>query len=99
MIIYLTLMPKAVIYPVLVTGTVAASIADIDFVKRREDIEGVFEDGTVSFLSIASIRHGFKTLRSLTISAISRYAEKNMCIYIKLLLLNSWLHKYDIISW
>lgn len=58
-----------------ITGTVAASIADIDFIKRREAIEELFEDGTVSFLSIASIRHGFKTLNSLTVSAISRYAE------------------------
>lgn len=57
------------------TGTVAASIADIDFIKRREGIEELFEDGTVSFLSIASIRHGFKILNSLTLSAISRYAK------------------------
>ncbi|KAK7846169.1 molybdenum cofactor sulfurase [Quercus suber] len=55
------------------TGTVAASIADIDFVKRREGIEELFEDGTASFLSIASIRHGFKILNSLTLSAIGRY--------------------------
>ncbi|XP_073226054.1 molybdenum cofactor sulfurase isoform X4 [Cicer arietinum] len=54
-------------------GTVAASIADIDFIKRREGIEELFEDGTVSFLSIASIRHGFKILNSLTLSAISRH--------------------------
>lgn len=57
------------------TGTVAASIADIDFVKRREGIEELFEDGTASFLSIASIRHGFKILNSLTISAIGRYVK------------------------
>ncbi|WVZ03488.1 hypothetical protein V8G54_024294 [Vigna mungo] len=55
-----------------ITGTVSASIADIDFVKRREGIEEMFEDGTVSFLSIVSIRHGFKILSSLTASAISR---------------------------
>ena len=57
------------------TGTVAASIADIDFIKRREGIEELFEDGTTSFLSIASIRHGFKILNSLTISAICRYVN------------------------
>ncbi|KAL6314879.1 hypothetical protein AAG906_029096 [Vitis piasezkii] len=56
-------------------GTVAASIADIDFVKRRNDIEELFEDGTASFLSIASIRHGFKLLNTLTISAISRHTS------------------------
>ncbi|XP_059591650.1 molybdenum cofactor sulfurase isoform X2 [Vitis vinifera] len=56
-------------------GTVAASIADIDFVKRRNDIEELFEDGTASFLSIASIRHGFKLLNTITISAISRHTS------------------------
>lgn len=56
----------------LLTGTVAASIADIDFVKRRESVEELFEDGTTSFLSIASIRHGFKLLNSLTATAISQ---------------------------
>lgn len=54
-------------------GTVAASIADIDFVKRREGIEESFEDGTLSFLNIASIRHGFNILNTLTTSAISRH--------------------------
>ncbi|XP_057950227.1 molybdenum cofactor sulfurase isoform X2 [Malania oleifera] len=54
-------------------GTVAASIADIDFVKRREGVEELFEDGTVSFLSIASICHGFKVLNNLTMSAIYRH--------------------------
>lgn len=55
-------------------GTVAASIADIDFVKRREGIEEFFEDGTISFLSIAALHHGFKILNTLSMSAISRYA-------------------------
>ena len=45
-------------------------------------VEDLFEDGTVSFLGIASIRHGFKTLSSLTVSAISRYAEEHLYIYI-----------------
>ncbi|XP_020238282.1 molybdenum cofactor sulfurase isoform X3 [Cajanus cajan] len=54
-------------------GTVSASIADIDFIKRREGIEELFEDGTISFLSIVSIHHGFKILNSLTVSAISRH--------------------------
>ncbi|XVF79356.1 hypothetical protein PTKIN_Ptkin14bG0215300 [Pterospermum kingtungense] len=36
-------------------GTVDASIADVDFVRRREGVEEHFEDGTISFLSIASI--------------------------------------------
>ncbi|GJR66145.1 molybdenum cofactor sulfurase isoform X1 [Tanacetum coccineum] len=56
-------------------GTVAASIADIDYVKRREGIEESFEDGTLSFISIASIRHGFGILNSLTTLSISRHTS------------------------
>lgn len=56
-------------------GTVAASIADMDFVKRRDGIEESFEDGTASFLSIASIRHGFRILNTLKISSISRHTS------------------------
>ncbi|KAF7824910.1 molybdenum cofactor sulfurase isoform X1 [Senna tora] len=67
-------------------GTVAASIADIDFIKRREGIEELFEDGTVSFLSIASIRHGFKILNTLTISAISRHTT-SLALYTRKMLL------------
>lgn len=58
-----------------ISGTVAASIADIDFVKRREGIEELLEDGTSSFLSIASLHHGFRILNTLTSSAISRYVK------------------------
>ncbi|KAK6270322.1 hypothetical protein POUND7_007427 [Theobroma cacao] len=54
-------------------GTVAASIADIDFVRRREGVEEHFEDGTISFLSVASIRHGFKIFSTLTASAVCRH--------------------------
>ncbi|XP_068479861.1 molybdenum cofactor sulfurase isoform X2 [Phaseolus vulgaris] len=65
---------------------VSASIADIDFVKRREGIEELFEDGTVSFLSIVSIRHGFKILSSLTVSAISRHIA-SLALYTRKMLL------------
>lgn len=61
------------VLPLKNAGTVAASIADIDFVKRREGIEESFEDGTVSFLNIASVRHGFNILNTLTPLSISRY--------------------------
>lgn len=53
-------------------GTVAASIADIDFVQKRKSIEQVLEDGTISFLSISSLQYGFKIIDMLTISAIAR---------------------------
>lgn len=56
-------------------GTVAASIADLDFVKHRDGIEESFEDGTASFLSIASIRHGFQIVNTLTISSIFRHTS------------------------
>uniref|UniRef100_A0A1J3IJS7 Molybdenum cofactor sulfurase n=1 Tax=Noccaea caerulescens TaxID=107243 RepID=A0A1J3IJS7_NOCCA len=63
-------------------GTVAASIADIDFVKRRERVEDFFEDGSASFLSIAAIRHGFKLLKSLTPSAIWMHTT-SLSMYVK----------------
>lgn len=56
----------------ILVGTVAAAIADIDFVKRREGVEEFFEDGTISFLSIAAIQHGFRIMNMLTTSSISR---------------------------
>ncbi|XP_068654808.1 molybdenum cofactor sulfurase isoform X2 [Aristolochia californica] len=67
-------------------GTVAASVADIDFVKRREGIEEWFEDGTLSFLSIASLHHGFKIVNMLSISAISRHT-KSLATYTRRILL------------
>ncbi|KAK4285083.1 hypothetical protein QN277_001827 [Acacia crassicarpa] len=54
-------------------------------VLRREAIEDLFEDGTVSFLGIASIRHGFKTLSSLTVSAISRHT-RSLALYTRKML-------------
>ncbi|KAK2972002.1 hypothetical protein RJ640_005022 [Escallonia rubra] len=67
-------------------GTVAASIADIDFVKRRERTEEFLEDGTISFLSIASIHHGFKILNTLNISAISWHTA-SLATYVRNMLL------------
>lgn len=67
-------------------GTVAASIADIDFVKRREGIEESFEDGTISFLSIAAISHGFKILNTLTMPSILRHTT-SLASYVKTILL------------
>uniref|UniRef100_A0A0D9WT44 Molybdenum cofactor sulfurase n=1 Tax=Leersia perrieri TaxID=77586 RepID=A0A0D9WT44_9ORYZ len=63
-------------------GTVAASIADIDFVQKRKSIEQVLEDGTVSFLSIASLRHGFKMIDTLTTSAIGRHTA-SLATYVR----------------
>ncbi|WCJ37029.1 Molybdenum cofactor sulfurase [Euphorbia peplus] len=68
-------------------GTVAASFADMDFVKRRKSIEELFEDGTVSYLSIASIRHGFKILNSLTAPAICRHTT-SLTMYVEKILLS-----------
>ncbi|KAK4398729.1 Molybdenum cofactor sulfurase [Sesamum angolense] len=68
-------------------GTVAASIADVDFYKRRDGIEEYFEDGTLPFLSVASLRHGFKILNALTISTISRHTM-SLALYVRKALLN-----------
>lgn len=67
-------------------GTVAASIADIDFVKRRDGVEEFFEDGTTSFLSISSLQYGFDIINSLTVSAICRHT-RSLAIYVKKALL------------
>uniref|UniRef100_A0A0E0E571 Molybdenum cofactor sulfurase n=1 Tax=Oryza meridionalis TaxID=40149 RepID=A0A0E0E571_9ORYZ len=63
-------------------GTVAASIADIDFVQKRKNIEQVLEDGTISFLNIASLRHGFKIIEMLTTSAIERHTA-SLATYVR----------------
>ncbi|GBG70232.1 hypothetical protein CBR_g6363 [Chara braunii] len=55
-------------------GTVGISIADIDFMKRRETTEEWLEDGTLPFLEIASLQHGYRFLNRLgTAAAISRH--------------------------
>uniref|UniRef100_A0A7C9F011 MOSC domain-containing protein n=1 Tax=Opuntia streptacantha TaxID=393608 RepID=A0A7C9F011_OPUST len=68
-------------------GTVAASIADMDFVKHRDGIEELFEDGTASFLSIASISHGFRILNDLTTPSISRHTS-SLARYLRRMLLS-----------
>lgn len=65
----------------------SASIADIDFIKRRECVEQVFEDGTVSFLAIASIHHGFNIVDTLTTSAISRHTA-SLATYVRNMLMD-----------
>ncbi|XXG68836.1 hypothetical protein AAC387_Pa06g1841 [Persea americana] len=67
-------------------GTVAASIADIDFVQRRGGIEESFEDGSQSFLSIAAINHGFKIVNTLKIAAIARHTA-SLATYVRRVLL------------
>ena len=57
-------------------GTVAASIADADYIQRRENIEEWLEDGTLSFLAICSLQKGFATIKKLGILNIS------MCVAI-----------------
>ncbi|XP_043688948.1 molybdenum cofactor sulfurase isoform X2 [Telopea speciosissima] len=68
-------------------GTVAACIADIDFVRRRKGIEESFEDGTQSFLSIAAIHYGFRIINSLTVSAIARHTA-SLSTYLRKTLLS-----------
>ncbi|KAL2641505.1 hypothetical protein R1flu_009092 [Riccia fluitans] len=54
-------------------GTVAVSIADADFVRRRRKVEEWLEDGTASFLSIAALHHGFDIVNRLGMAAIRRH--------------------------
>ncbi|KAL0050843.1 hypothetical protein WJX82_008290 [Trebouxia sp. C0006] len=45
-------------------GTVAVSLAEEDFFRRREGAAGL-EDGTAHYLGIAAVRHGFHQLAAL----------------------------------
>lgn len=46
-------------------GTVAASVADVDFVQKRKNVEQWLEDGTVPFLGIVALQHGFATVNKI----------------------------------
>lgn len=54
-------------------GTVAACVADVDFVQRRENVEQWLEDGTVPFLGIAALHRGFLTINKLGIPNIGMH--------------------------
>ncbi|KAG8442544.1 hypothetical protein GDO86_011372 [Hymenochirus boettgeri] len=47
-------------------GTAAAYLAGEDFYMPRESLSDRYEDGTISFLDIISLKHGFDTLDRLT---------------------------------
>lgn len=52
---------------------VAVALADDDFTQVRSRVHHCLEDGTVSFLGIAALRHGFRFLDQRKISAINRH--------------------------
>uniref|UniRef100_A0A8C5RG92 Molybdenum cofactor sulfurase n=1 Tax=Laticauda laticaudata TaxID=8630 RepID=A0A8C5RG92_LATLA len=47
-------------------GTAAAYLAEEDFYSPRQSVAERFEDGTVSFLDIIAIKHGFDVLEKIT---------------------------------
>ncbi|XP_026997805.2 molybdenum cofactor sulfurase [Tachysurus fulvidraco] len=47
-------------------GTAAAYLVGEDYFVPKSDISGRFEDGTISFLDIISLHHGFDALHRLT---------------------------------
>jgi molybdenum cofactor sulfurtransferase len=61
--------------PYFAGGTVEAVIADAHFHKPRASPSARFEDGTVSFLAIASLVPGFRQLARLGMSAISQHTH------------------------
>jgi hypothetical protein len=84
-----------------VIGTVAASIADVDYVQRRENIEEWLEDGTSSFLAICSLQKGFAMIKKLGISNISMCVSMTLCMYCAVLernVLNKYNEKIQMIS-
>ncbi|KZC08040.1 Molybdenum cofactor sulfurase 1 [Dufourea novaeangliae] len=54
-------------------GTVDVSLSSEMFHIKRQSLHQRFEDGTVPFLSIASLRHGFDILSSITMQKISQH--------------------------
>ncbi|XP_004380979.1 molybdenum cofactor sulfurase [Trichechus manatus latirostris] len=47
-------------------GTAAAYLAGEDFYVPRQSVAERFEDGTISFLGVIALKHGFDTLERLT---------------------------------
>ncbi|EFN88009.1 molybdenum cofactor sulfurase 1 [Harpegnathos saltator] len=54
-------------------GTVDVALASEMFHRKRQVLHQRFEDGTVPFLSIASLRYGFDVLSKLTMDKISQH--------------------------
>eukprot|EP00898_Chlorokybus_atmophyticus_P006297 jgi/Chlat1/6669/Chrsp49S06159 len=54
-------------------GTVEVSLAEQDYVKFRQQAHERLEDGTVPYLSILAIRHGFARLNKLGMRAIEQH--------------------------
>ncbi|XP_029046402.1 molybdenum cofactor sulfurase 3 isoform X2 [Osmia bicornis bicornis] len=54
-------------------GTVEISLSSEMFHVKRQNLHQRFEDGTVSFLSIISLRHGFDILSSISMEKISKH--------------------------
>ncbi|PRP81901.1 hypothetical protein PROFUN_10609 [Planoprotostelium fungivorum] len=60
-------------------GTVAASLSNVRFHKFREDISSRFEDGSISFLSIISLRYGFDFI-SLNFGSITQIERHTLAL-------------------
>ncbi|XP_026825788.1 molybdenum cofactor sulfurase isoform X2 [Ooceraea biroi] len=54
-------------------GTVDVALSSEMFHKKRQALHQRFEDGTVPFLSIVTLQHGFEVLARLTIDKISKH--------------------------
>ncbi|CAK9823391.1 Molybdenum cofactor sulfurase [Anthophora retusa] len=54
-------------------GTIDVALSSEIFHVKRKNLHQRFEDGTVPFLSIISLRHGFDMLSSITMEKISKH--------------------------
>ncbi|KOC70306.1 Molybdenum cofactor sulfurase 1 [Habropoda laboriosa] len=54
-------------------GTIDVALSSDMFHIKRKNLHQRFEDGTVPFLSIISLRHGFDILSSITMEKISKH--------------------------
>ncbi|CAL7939179.1 unnamed protein product [Xylocopa violacea] len=54
-------------------GTIDVSLSSELFHIKRQNLHQRFEDGTIPFLSIVSLKHGFDILSSITMEKISKH--------------------------
>lgn len=66
-------------------GTVVMASCDSRWCKMRENPSAKFEDGTVSFLSIASLKYGLKRLQFFGMDRINRHISSLTLFTFKLL--------------
>ena len=66
-------------------GSVEGIITTECYQKFRSNLSAKFEDGTIAFSSIATLKFGFKILRELGIESITQYVALLLLVYLLLI--------------